>query len=452
MRSSDGAAAVIAGLAALDAEDVTSLPDAVLRDELAELVVTVNRLHAQVLRRVAAFDARGLAGADGCRSAKAWLRAFGRLSEALAGAWVKAARLLRELPALAEAFSTGDASVEHVNRLARLADRVGVGNVRELDAVLAGAAAELDPGDLQKVCDRVRAHLDPDGSQPDPHEDFQRRGITLSHFDGMVLVRGQLDPEGGAALLTALDAMMTPPADSDERTPAQRRADALVELARGALTSGRLPTVGGVRPQVGILLGPQTLLHHDPANHEPPTRDEPANHDAYAQPADTACGGPDDALSRAGIPPPPEATWLQWFGPIPGTVAQRIACDADIWRVVLDPATGLPLDVGRSHRMVPHWIRKALWARDRGCRFPGCRAPAQWTDAHHVRVPWARGGRTEIDNLVLLCRHHHVLVHEGGWTIHLDRATGTVTANRPGGLPYRIRASRPWTGPTIQAA
>src|SRR5262249_58135532 len=82
-----------------------------------------------------------------------------------------------------------------------------------------------------------------------------RRGITLSPFDGMVLVRGQLDPDGGAALATALNALMGPPAAGELRSPAQRRADALVELARGALREGHLPTVGGGRPH-GAVRGP----------------------------------------------------------------------------------------------------------------------------------------------------------------------------------------------------
>jgi hypothetical protein len=130
-------------------------------------------------------------------------------------------------------------------------------------------------------------------------------------------------------------------------------------------------------------------------------------------------------------------------------VAQRIACDADIWRVILDPATGMPLDVGRGHRLVPHWIRKALHARDRGCRWTGCTTPVQWTDAHHLR-PWADGGQTTADQCLLLCRYHHGLVHEGGWQVDLDAGTGEVRITRPDGVPHRITGTRSisWTGPT----
>jgi hypothetical protein len=138
-----------------------------------------------------------------------------------------------------------------------------------------------------------------------------------------------------------------------------------------------------------------------------------------------------------------QPAWLEWIGEIPDRTAQRIACDADVWRAILDPATGQPLDVGRAHRLVPHWIRKALLVRDRGCRFPGCHAPPAWTDAHHL-TPWAHGGRTDLTNLLMLCRWHHGLIHEGGWSIHYDIARNTVTARRPNGNRYEIHA-RPST-------
>ncbi len=154
-----------------------------------------------------------------------------------------------------------------------------------------------------------------------------------------------------------------------------------------------------------------------------------------------------DPLSEAGVPPLPQPAWLDWFGEIPAALAQRIACDASVWRIVLDPATGLPLDVGRAHRVVPHWIRRALHARDRGCRWPGCEAPTDWCDAHHHDKPWYLGGETNVDELMLLCRWHHVRVHEGGWRIELDRTTGEVTVHRPDGRPYELGPSRPWTGP-----
>jgi hypothetical protein len=293
-------------------------------------------------------------------------------------------------------------------------------------------------------------------------------------------------------LTEALDALMRPPAPDDLRTPAQRRADALVDLARGALAQGELPTVGGHRPQVGVLLNPATLLYGpdgatartgDPfatatgptggaGGAAPPgTPDE-----ALASPG--TCGGapeggppgtpggaltlpgtggaglappgrPGDALTAAGIPPAVEPAWLNWYGTVPASVAQRIACDADLYALVLHPATGLPLYLGRTRRLVPASIRRALHARDRGCRWPGCSAPTPWSDAHHLHG-WHPTGVTDVDNLVLLCRYHHVLVHEGRWGMRLDLATGEVHITTPDGQPYELGPSSPWTGPATR--
>jgi hypothetical protein len=120
-----------------------------------------------------------------------------------------------------------------------------------------------------------------------------------------------------------------------------------------------------------------------------------------------------------------------------------------VWRLVLDPITGRPLDVGREYRIVPPWIRKAVHARDRTCRWPGCDVPADWTDSHH-EVPWYLGGTTDAEHLLSLCRWHHGLVHEGRWRLTLDHTTGEVHIKRPDGTPYELGPSRPWTTPSRQ--
>jgi hypothetical protein len=451
--TSDPVADLASALDSLDQQDLASLSDPALRQQLLALLAAGHRLHAQVARHVQAFDDRELAKADGCRSAKAWLRAFGRLSAHAASSLVNTARLLFELPHLAAAAASGTVGDEQLTRIVRLAERVGVDNVREVEPILTQAAATLDPADLQTVCDRVRVHLGDDGPAPDAHQDFTRRGITCSSFDGMLLVRGQLDAEGGATLQTALDAMTPPPAADDPRTAAQRRADALVELARAALSTGRHATVRSIQPQLGVLLTPLALVRGAGADAtdaalSPGAPRQPLPTQPVPSPPVADCADP---LAAAGVPPVPDSAWLDWMGPIPDAVAQRLACDCDVWRVVLDPATGLPLDVGRTRRVVPHWIRKALYARDRGCRFPGCHAPAPWTDAHHLDH-WVLGGPTKVENLVLLCRFHHVLLHEGGWSIRLDQQAGTVSVRRPDGSPYEVPPSRPWTAPHRRAA
>ena len=103
---------------------------------------------------------------------------------------------------------------------------------------------------------------------------------------------------------------------------------------------------------------------------------------------------------------------MEYAGVIAGATVQRLACDATITRVLLDAQSAV-IDVGRSQRVVPGATRRALNIRDKGCRWPGCDRSVSWTSAHHV-VHWARGGRTDLGNLVLLCHRHHWLVHEGG--------------------------------------
>ena len=105
-------------------------------------------------------------------------------------------------------------------------------------------------------------------------------------------------------------------------------------------------------------------------------------------------------------------------GPLVATeVVRRIACDASLVRI-LETGDGEPLDVGRKTRVIPPAIHRALRRRDRGCRFPGC-VNTRFVDGHHIRH-WADGGATRLDNLVLLCRHHHRLLHEGGYYVVKD--------------------------------
>ncbi len=207
-------------------------------------------------------------------------------------------------------------------------------------------------------------------------------------FDGAVAVQGVLDPDGGELLLTTLTALMPPPVPHDPRTPAHRRADALLDLCR--LAANHTPTAGGEKPHVTVTIDWETLR------------------------------GAGTATLGSGVP-------------ITAGTARRLACDATVIPAVLGSA-GEPLDLGRAARLVSTAQRRALTLRDQGCRFPGCDRPPQWTGAHHL-MPWAHGGPTDLDNLLLLCRRHHTAVHEGGWTLHLDTLTNTVTATRPNGRP-----------------
>lgn len=423
-------AMVRAGLAALAQADVVGSPDQQLRDEVLALLGCVNQLHGVLAERIASFDARELSAGDAVRTTASWLRIFGRMSDSAASDCLARARLLRELPTVAAAAKAGAVSAEHLMPIRRLVKEVGIAAVRSFDEELAIVAERADPKHVGVACTRIYAYLDPDGRPPDPAEDFERRELSLRAVGSMLHVRGRLDAEGGAALTAAIEALMRPPVPGEERTAAQRRADALVDLARGSIGGGGLPSVGGLAPSVGILITPQTLA-------------------GTGQPAGVPATHADDPLIGRGVPELPQSPWLSWIGEIPAETARRIACDSVVWRIVMDPGRGLPLDVGRSYRIVPHWMRKALHARDRTCRWPACDIPAAWCDAHH-EIHWGQGGPTAIEHLVNLCRYHHVLAHEGEWRVSLDHATGEVRVRRPDGRAYELGPSEPWTGTSRQ--
>ena len=107
---------------------------------------------------------------------------------------------------------------------------------------------------------------------------------------------------------------------------------------------------------------------------------------------------------------------MLFTGPVTAATARKIACDADIIPVLLG-GEGRILDIGRTSRIFPAHVRKALTARDLGCAFPGCTIPAPWCEAHHISY-WSRGGTTGTENGALLCSHHHHLIHKEHWTIH----------------------------------
>jgi hypothetical protein len=120
--------------------------------------------------------------------------------------------------------------------------------------------------------------------------------------------------------------------------------------------------------------------------------------------------------------------------------ARRLACDASLVRI--RERDGKALSVGRKQRTIPPALRRALQARDRGCRFPGC-TNHRFVDAHHIQH-WVHGGETSVANLLLLCRRHHRLLHEGGYSVE-PSSDGLVRFRTPWGDPIPA-APRPPPG------
>jgi hypothetical protein len=127
-------------------------------------------------------------------------------------------------------------------------------------------------------------------------------------------------------------------------------------------------------------------------------------------------------LPGTGIPgtttgPGPGTGSFPFTGPVTAATVRKIACDADIIPVLLG-SQGRILDIGRTTRIFPPHIRKAITARDQGCTFPGCTIPAPWCEAHHITY-WSHKGTTGTDNGTLLCSHHHHLIHKEQWQIQV---------------------------------
>src|SRR4051794_2804731 len=361
------------GLDSLAGDDLHAMTAPELLDRTAVLVAARNRIDAELARTVRRAELAQAPEHDGLKTMASWLRGHTRLSPAAAGQLIRNGRALEFLPAVAAGSAAGLITAEQVSVLAPLtrpehltaaADQ-GV-ELAEVDLVLADVAATRQHVQLGRVVGHYLARLDPDGPEPDPTEG---RSLTLArHSDGTVALRGQLDAVGGEKLAAALESFVQ--ADrraGDRRTRAQQLGDALVQLADVAVASGRLPLLRTVKPQLIVTIALADLL-------------DPATGPAAAE---TGFGA---ILSAA------RARWA--------------ACDATLTRIVLGP-DGLPLNHGRTRRLVSPQLRRAVELRDRHCVFAGCHAPTHWCDVHHL-LEWINGGQTCLENSALLCERHRV--------------------------------------------
>ncbi|HEX9099980.1 MAG TPA: DUF222 domain-containing protein [Candidatus Dormibacteraeota bacterium] len=359
-------------LDSLAGEDLNSAPAEAMGDDLIALQRICNRVQAEGLRRLRRFDSGQGYAPSGALSARAWLRWQLNLTGSTASERVAISRKLASLPQTEQALAEGDISYRHVALIAEAASQLGDRFEAQAETILVDVSKEVDPWRLQRAIWHLKHCLDSDGVLGDANKANSRRFLHLSQtFDGVYRIDGWLDAEGGAVLNTALDSIMGPWREGDDRSATQRRADAAVEMARRQLDGGQLPAVGGQKPHLAVSVDMATL----------------------------------------GKEPGSMAAELEWSQPIPAETARRLACDAVITPIIDGEAD-------RTSRVVSGATRRALIARDRGCRFPGCDCPPAWTDAHHVKH-WANGGPTTLENLILLCRRHHRLVHEEGWTLEL---------------------------------
>jgi len=376
-------------LAWLASENIVELPAETMGEDLKALEGIVNQVQAESARRLRHFDRGRGYTASGALSAASWLHWQCRVSGAVAFQRLNLARRLEKLPGTAQAFSQGSISERHAALIAMTSEHCGTGWGEAAESSLVAKARNGDPFELRNACLRMRHRLEPEGVLREAKDLHEQRNLHLSQsLDGVFFLDGLLDPEGGATLQSALDSLMGPPSPGDGRTASQRRADAAVEMARRLLDGGQLPQRAGQKPHL--------LVNVD--------------------------------LSTLSKQPDSEAATLEWAQPIPAETARRLACDCSV-TPILQGVESHQVEVGRATRVISPSMRRALHARDGGCRFPGCDMPPAWTDGHHIQH-WADGGPTELWNLMLFCRRHHMKFHEDGWIL-VQKADGTLIAHPP---------------------
>ncbi len=341
------------------AEDRSTWSAAARARRLIELRQAQERLDAEVLRAVADCDA-----------VDAWVVRSG------AARLARTARFVARHPQTAKALDAGDVTVPHVELMTVAAHRRD-DLYAEYETALLDAAATVDVQDFPQVTRRWAQIADDELAPRDAAFAFARRGFILSPTIDGSAVSGFFDPEASAIVAKTLDDVQPPEGASDTGTQAQRRADALVLLCERAR--------GGKLAESRPIAGAELVASHDVLARRP-----------LVELAALHCE-------------------IDGFGPIPRITAERMVCDCAIARLVVN-AEGEILDLGRRTRTIPRRLRRAIRLRDQHCQFPGCRAPAAWCDVHHL-VHWLLGGETNLDNCALLCRRHHVAVHEGGWKL-----------------------------------
>ena len=318
---------------------------------------------------------------------------------------------------VATALVAGDLSVAGAHAIT-----MGLGPATEgvtlesLDAAALSLVGEaLDPDRLLSRARQVRDELDAAGIATREHERRARRSLTFRRLpDGMSRLTWDMDPETAAVVGEVYDRATSPrrggprfvdptiaplatAISADDRSTPQLASDVFAELLRQGSAADSTLLLGSGAPQVRVHVALSSL-------------DQRAGH------------GVIEGQSE----------------PVSVETVERLACAGGVTQILF--ADGRPLDVGREQRLYTPRQRVALAARDGGCRWPSCDRPPSWTEAHHVHH-WKRDqGRTDVDDGLLLCRHHHLLLHNHGWEI---RRQGSEFELIPPGEVDPGRCARP---------
>lgn len=365
---------------------VTPVDTYVLAANLQRKRTLINRLELDFARDAACFAAGYYEAIHVNPSASDWMRENCHMTTHASWTAVAVGEQAPRLAQSAAALRDGRIGFAHLGLMASTAVAIETSPTASAlfdETTMLAKAEWMSVQRFRTACSHLRHAADREGFLAAQVEESAWRTLRLKHRgDGAIELSGCLDAEGGALLRTTLEPLALPSGTDDDRCTGQRYADALVEICNRTLDAGRVPQCASERSHIRVTSSLETLL------------------DLVGAP-----GG----------------------GVIASTTVRRLACDSTITRVLRDARSAV-VDVGRSERVVAGATRRALNVRDNGCRWPGCSRPASWTAAHHI-VHWAAGGKTNLENLVLLCRHHHWSVHEGGW--QLLRADGNVVVLPP---------------------
>jgi hypothetical protein len=343
-----------------------------LANEICTLAGHINAANHRWLVLIGEFDRRNGWSDGATRTCAHWLNWRCGLAMGAAREKVRVARALEKLPKVSAAMESGNLSYSKAREITRIA------TVETEDYLLMIA----EHGTAQHVEKFVRAYRRCQEAEELSREQRQQQNRRVSFRyddDGSLILDCRLPAEAGAKIMKALDiAVEDVPAgtlgDDEERVSfSARRADALALVAESFLAHGAIDARGADRHQIVVHVAEETL------------RDRVAG-----------------------------CCQIEHGPSIAAETARRMACDASVVELT-ENENGEPLDVGRKTRTISAPLRRALNARDNGCRFPGC-ANTRYMDCHHIKH-WANGGETKPGNLVSLCRFHHHAVHEGGATI-----------------------------------
>ena len=366
-----------------------------LADDITELAAHLDAGTYQLLKLICEFDKDEGWSGPGITSCAHWLNWKCGMSLGSARERVRVARALPLLPGISAAFCEGRVSYSKVRAMTRVATPMN--EEKLLQVALHGTASHVET--------QVRLYRKTKRIEALEEENLRHGHRKLTWYvddDGYWVFKGRFTAEQGALLQKALEAAgdqlfdeqqqvprevsaeisATVPLDSTTPEPvSQQHADQLARVVEGFLAGVKADASGGDRYMVNIHTEVETLKHD-------------------------GTGAESELEER---------------GHVPAETSRRLACDCSIvhWQ---ENKKGEPLNIGRKTRSIPPAIRRALKRRDHGCRFPGCTCK-RFVDAHHIKH-WADGGETSMDNLVLLCRTHHRLVHEAGYGIRQGADNG----------------------------